>query len=97
MAIRLRIRELREDLDLTQRYISRYILFCDQSEYSKFERGVRAIPLVMAIRLAVFYDVSLDYLVGLSDDPTPYGRIKDPIPNSRHVTPYLRKYKKPKL
>lgn len=61
--MKLRIRDLREDRDLTQKQIAMYLL-CDQSLYSKYEREERALPLEYAIRLADFYGVSLDYLVG---------------------------------
>jgi len=64
--MQLRIRDLREDADLTQQQIADY-LSCSQSLYSKWERGVRAIPLDMVIKLADFYQVSLDYLVGRTD------------------------------
>ena len=60
-----RIRDLREDRDLTQKQIADYLL-CDQSLYSKYERGVRDIPLNIIIKLADFYDVNIDYLVGRS-------------------------------
>lgn len=63
--MRLRIRDLREDRDLTQKQIAGYLL-CDQSLYSKYERGEREIPLNIIIKLADFYDVSIDYLVGRS-------------------------------
>lgn len=62
----LRIRDLREDNDLTQKQISEYLL-CDQSLYSKYERGEREIPLNLLIKLADYYKVSLDYLVGRSN------------------------------
>ncbi|MDE6763652.1 MAG: helix-turn-helix domain-containing protein [Oscillospiraceae bacterium] len=61
--MRLRIRDLREDKDLTQKQISEYLM-CDQSLYSKYERGEREIPLHLIIKLADYYDVSIDYLVG---------------------------------
>ena len=64
----LRIRDLREDADLTQKQVAD-ILRCDQSLYSKYERGLRPLPLEAAVRLARFYRVSLDYLAGLSDTP----------------------------
>ena len=69
----LRIRDLREDRDLKQREIAELVL-CDQSLYSKYERGERELPLHLAIQLAEFYDVSVDYLVGLTDEPAPYPR-----------------------
>lgn len=69
--MRLRIRDLREDADLKQRQIAEYLM-CDQSQYSKFERGERPFPLEYAVKLAEFYQTSVDYLVGLTDDPKPY-------------------------
>lgn len=63
--MRLRIRDLREDADLTQREIAEYLM-CDQSLYSKYERRERVLPLDTAIKLAQFYHTSLDYLVGLT-------------------------------
>lgn len=59
----LRIRDLREDHDLTQQTVAE-VLMCDQSLYSKYERGERPLPLDLAIKLADLYNVSLDYLVG---------------------------------
>lgn len=66
MQMKLRIRDLREDTDLTQKQVAEYLL-CDQSLYSKYERGVRMLPLDLAVRLADLYKVSLDYLVGRTD------------------------------
>ena len=57
--MRLRIRDLREDRDLTQKEIADYLL-CDQSLYSKYERGERPLPLELAVRLAQFYGTSVD-------------------------------------
>ena len=61
--MKLRIRDLREDHDLTQQRVAE-ILMCDQALYSKYERGERALPLELAVKLADLYNVSLDYLVG---------------------------------
>ncbi len=71
----LRIRDLREDYDLTQKQVSAYLL-CDQSLYSKYERMERELPLQFAIKLAEFYHVSVDYLVGLTDEKNPYPKRK---------------------
>ncbi|MBE6962419.1 MAG: helix-turn-helix transcriptional regulator [Ruminococcaceae bacterium] len=71
--MRTRIRDLREDRDLKQKEIAEYLV-CDQSLYSKYERGERELPLRLAISLAEFYRVSVDYLVGLTDEVTPYPR-----------------------
>ncbi len=54
---------MREDNDLTQKQIAEYLM-CDQSLYSKYERGEREIPLNLIIKLADYYNVSIDYLVG---------------------------------
>lgn len=70
MNMRLRIRDLREDHDLTQAAVAKHLM-CDQSLYSKYERGERPLPLELAAQLAQYYGVSLDYIVGLSDDPEP--------------------------
>lgn len=66
--MRLRIRDLREDNDYTQKYVSKYLV-CDQSLYSKYERGERAVPLEIMVKLAKLYDTSIDYLAGLTDNP----------------------------
>ncbi len=64
----LRIKDMREDNDLTQKQISQ-MLMCDQSLYSKYERGEREIPLKLIVTLADFYNVSVDYLAGRTDKP----------------------------
>lgn len=64
----LRIKDLREDNDLTQKQIAE-ILLCDQSLYSKYERKEREIPLALIIKLADYYNVSVDYLVGRTSNP----------------------------
>ena len=71
MKMRLRIRDMREDRDIKQKDLAKY-LHCDQSLYSKYEREERPIPLDLMIRLADYYDTSIDFLVGRTDDPRPY-------------------------
>ncbi len=66
-----RMRDMREDNDLTQKKIAEYLM-CGQLLYSKYERGEREIPLSLLIKLADYYDVSLDYLVGRTDVKKPY-------------------------
>ena len=63
-----RIRDLREDDDLTQEYIAKIVLNCTRSAYSKMEAGSRLISINDLIKLADFYKVSLDYLVGGVDN-----------------------------
>ncbi|MCI8438705.1 MAG: helix-turn-helix transcriptional regulator [Oscillospiraceae bacterium] len=69
--MQLRIRDLREDADLTQKQIAGHLL-CDQSLYSKYERGERPLPLELAVALAQFYETSVDYLLGLTNCRKPY-------------------------
>ncbi len=71
MIMKLRIRDIREDRDITQKQIADYLM-CDQSLYSKYEREEREIPLHLIIRLAQYYQVSVDYLAGLTNIKTPY-------------------------
>ncbi|RJE46574.1 transcriptional regulator [Dehalobacter sp. MCB1] len=71
MIMRLKIRDVREDHDLTQQQIAEYLM-CDQSLYSKYERGERDVPLNIMIKLAQFYKTSVDYLVGLTENKQPY-------------------------
>ncbi len=67
-----RIRELREDRDLTQKYIGE-ILGMSQTGYNQYEIGKNDIPTKVLIKLAEFYNTSTDYLLGITD-------IKDPYP-----------------
>ena len=67
----LRIRDLREDRDLKQKQVADYLL-CDQSLYSKYERGERPLPLDYADKLADLYGVSVDYLLGRTNVEKPY-------------------------
>lgn len=62
----LRIRDLREDSDLTQKDLAK-LLGCTQQTYSRYETGEITIDINSLIKLAKFYKTSLDYLVGLSD------------------------------
>ena len=71
MLVTLRIRDLREDADLKQRQLAE-LLHCDQSLYSKYEREERPLPLEYAEKLADFYNVSVDYLLGRTPVKTPY-------------------------
>ena len=66
-----RIRDLREDNDLKQRQVAEY-LHCSQQVYSNYELGQRDIPTDVLIKLAQLYNVSTDYLLGLTNDPKPH-------------------------
>lgn len=70
-----RIRDLREDKDLRQIDMARY-LHCSQVAYSHYELGQRDIPTEILIALAKFHHTSVDYLLGLTDSSAPYPRKK---------------------
>ena len=63
-----RIRDLREDKDLTQKQVSTY-LNCSQQVYSNYELGQRDIPTDVLIKLSKFYNVSVDYILSVTDNP----------------------------
>ena len=63
-----RIRNLREDADLSQRQIAE-IINMHKTTYARYETGEREIPFNIAILLAKYYKVSLDYLAGLTNKP----------------------------
>lgn len=64
----MRIRNLREDKDLTQAYMGK-LLSCSQRVYSNYERGDIDIPTPILIKIADFFDVSVDYLLNRTDNP----------------------------
>ncbi len=66
-----RLKDLREDSDLTQSEVSK-IINCTQATYSKYELGKREIPVGSLLKLAKFYNTSVDYILGVTN-------IKDPI------------------
>ena len=70
-----RIRDLREDSDLKQRDMAAY-LNCSQVCYSHYELGKRDVPTDVLIRLSRYYGVSVDYLLGLTDQRAPYPRAR---------------------
>ena len=65
-----RIRDLREDKDLSQAQIAS-ILNISQSTYSRYESGYLDVPSEVLIALSRFYDVSVDYILGRTDNPKP--------------------------
>ena len=67
-----RLKDLREDRDLSQQQIAEY-LDMKQPQYSRYERGLRDIPTDVLIRLAKYYKTSTDYILGLTNISKPYG------------------------
>ncbi len=68
------IRALREDKDLSQKQIAQF-LNVKQAAYSKYELGQRNMTPEILIKLAIFHNTSIDYLLGLTDEKKPYKRI----------------------
>lgn len=66
-----RLRDLREDHDMTQQQVADY-LNMKQPQYNRYERGLRDIPTDVLILLARLYHTSTDYLLGLTNNTTPY-------------------------
>ena len=65
-----RLRDLREDNEKKQSEIAA-LLNCTQQAYSTYERGERDIPSKVLIKLADYYNTSVDYLLGRTDNPAP--------------------------
>ena len=67
MQIYERLKDLREDKDMTQTQLAA-MLGMKQQQYSEYERGFREMPMRIYVVLAQFYNVSLDYIAGLTND-----------------------------
>ena len=72
----LRIKDLREDKEILQKDMAK-ILNTTQTKYSKYELGKINIPIDTLIKLAKFFNTSIDYLLGLTNETKPYPRIKN--------------------
>ncbi len=66
-----RLKELREDSDIKQETLATY-LHIKQNTYSQYENGQRQLPVEILIELAKFYNVSTDYILGLTNEAKPY-------------------------
>lgn len=72
----MRLKDLREDRDMTQSFIAN-LLHIKQNTYSNYENGRREIPIGALIKLAEFYNTSVDYILELTDEQRPYPRKKN--------------------
>ncbi len=70
-----RLRDIREDRDLLQTDIAK-VLNTTQCQYSLYENGIRSMPIEKLIILAKYYDVSVDYILGLTNERKPYPKAK---------------------
>ena len=68
-----RLRELREDKDLTQAEVAKY-LDMSQTGYSQYEIGKNDVPTRVLIKLSLFYNVSVDYILNITNELRPYKR-----------------------
>lgn len=71
-----RIRNIREDKDLLQKQIA-ITLNITRQQYGLYEKGKRDIPTKILIKLAEFYNTSIDYLLGITNETKPYPKIKE--------------------
>lgn len=71
----IRIKQLREDNDYTQKYVSKELKM-KQPQYARYESGKREFPIDTLVLLAKLYNTSLDYMIGLTNERKPYPRIK---------------------
>ena len=69
----LRIKDMREDKDMVQKDVAK-ILNTTQTNYSKYELGKINIPMNALMKMALIYDTSIDFLLGLTDVSKPYPR-----------------------
>ena len=65
-----RLEDLRVDADLTQEQVAQ-VLHCKREVYRRYEKGIREIPVWAVLKLAQLYHTSTDYILGLTNDPTP--------------------------
>ena len=70
-----RLKEIREDRDYKQSDIAK-VLGTTQQQYSKYELGIQLISVERLVKLAKFYNTSVDYLIGLTNERRAYSRIK---------------------
>ena len=71
-----RLRDLREDKDLKQVDLAD-LIGCSQATYSRYESGALGVPSDVLIKLAKYYNVSTDYILGITDNKKPCGKKKD--------------------
>ena len=67
----MRLKDIREDRDFTQKYIAS-ILNIKQNTYSQYETEARQIPIDLLVKLADFYNTSVDYILERTNNPTAY-------------------------
>lgn len=79
-----RLKDLREDSDLTQKQLCKLINYKQQT-YSCYEVGSRTLPYELLVVLAKFYNTSTDYILGLTNEVRPYPRINENEKNTNSL------------
>lgn len=77
VVIKMRLKEIREDRDITQKQVAEY-LNIKQNTYSQYENGQRGLPIDILIKLATFFHTSCDYILSLTDEEKPYKKANRP-------------------
>ena len=67
-----RIRDLLEDTDMSQKEVADLVLEMSQTGYAKYETGENDVHTDVLVRLSVYYDTSVDYILGLTDEKKAY-------------------------
>lgn len=80
----MRLKDLRIDKDLYQKDIAK-MLGMTQQQYSEYETEKRQIPTNCLIKLAIYYNTSVDYLIGITDEKKPYTKSKVISDNNYYV------------
>ena len=79
----LRLRDLRQDLDLKQEDVAEF-LNCRQQTYSRYETGAAQPSLEILVKLALFFDTSTDFILNLTEEEKPYPRKKG-LPKYKYI------------
>lgn len=67
----MRLHDIREDREITQRELADY-LHIKQNTYSQYENSQRSLPLDALVKLSYYFDTSIDYILGITDEVKPY-------------------------
>lgn len=84
-----KLKALREDNDLNQTELGK-LFNVNQITISQYERGKRQPPIEILIKYAQYFHISLDYIVGLTDNPKPYWTVKNDNSNNNNKTVNIR-------
>ena len=78
----MRLKDIREDMDITQQQVADF-LHVKQNTNSQYENGHRQLPIDLLVQLALYFQTSTDYILGLTDERRPYTRAGGYLPHGR--------------